>query len=84
MNANGKKLSVDDVEVILYSDELPDTIMFDRSYCLDQIFNKVETGLNYKMLPNKILEVKVDREAPGAKKCKECVTILMYYLLENW
>ncbi len=61
---------------MLNRDELADTI-FDHSYCTDQIFNTDETRLNYKILPNKTLAAKADREAPEAKKCKECMTLLM-------
>ncbi len=43
---------------------------------MDQIFNADDTSLNYKMLPYKTLTVKADREAPGAKKCKEYLTVL--------
>lgn len=43
---------------------------------MDQIFNADETGLNYKMLPSKTSAAKADREAPGAKKSKERVTVL--------
>ncbi len=71
---NGKKLSADEVEAVLYCDELPDTI-FDHGYYIDQIFNTDDTGLNYRMLPSKTLAMKADREAPRAKKCKECVTV---------
>ncbi len=46
---NGEKLSVDEVEAILYCDELTDT-MLDHGYCMDQIFSADETSLNYKML----------------------------------
>ncbi len=73
---NDEKLSIDGVDTMLYCDELVDTI-FDHGYCMDQIFNPDETSLNYKMFPSKTtLAVKADREAPGAKKCKECVPVL--------
>ncbi len=46
---------------------------------MDQIFKADETGLNYKMLPSKTFAVKADREAPGRKKFKECVTVLFSF-----
>ncbi len=50
---NGEKLYyADEVETTSYCDELAD-ITFDHGYCMAQIFNTDETGLNYKMLPSK-------------------------------
>ncbi len=62
---------------MLCCDELADTI-FDHGYCKDQIFNACKTSLNHKTLPCKTFAVEMDREAHGAKKCKECVTVLTY------
>ncbi len=72
---NGEYLSAGEVEVILYCNELAYTI-FDHSYCMDQIFNAGDISVHYKMLPNKTVAAKVDREAPVAKKFKECVIVL--------
>ncbi len=74
-NVNGEKLSADKLKATLYCDELAGSI-FDHGYCVDQIFNADETGLNYKMLSSKTLVVIADKEAHGAKKCKECVPVL--------
>ncbi|XP_049961615.1 jerky protein homolog-like [Schistocerca serialis cubense] len=41
-----------------------------------QIFNCDETGVNYKMLPDKTLASKAEKAAPGYKRSKERVTIL--------
>ncbi len=60
-----EKLSVDEVEAMLYCDELADTILH-RGYCMDQIFIADGTGFSYKMLPSKTLVVKAEKEAPGA------------------
>ncbi len=73
VNVNDEKLSVGEVKATLFCDEFADTI-FDHGCCTNQILNIDETCLNYKMLLGKTLAVKVMREAPGAKKCKECVT----------
>ncbi len=70
-----EKLSEDEVEVTLCCDELADTI-FDYGYCMDQIFNTDEIGLNYKMWPSQTLVAKADRETPGVKKCQEHMTVL--------
>ncbi len=72
---NDEKLSAVEVEATLYCDELADTIS-DNGYCIDQVFYVDETSLNYKMLPTMTLAAKADRRAAGAKKCKECVTVL--------
>ncbi len=72
-NANDEKLSADKVEVMLYCVVLADTISA-QCYCMNRIFNADGTGLNYKMLSSKTLAVRADREASGAKRCKEHVT----------
>ncbi len=56
---NGEKLSTDDVEDTLYCDELADTV-FDRDYCMDQIFNADKTNL--KSLKYKLSAAIADRE----------------------
>ncbi len=70
---NGEKLRADEVEVTLYCDKLAVTIL-DHGYCINQIFNTDETSLNYKMFLIQTSAVKADREAPGTKKCNECVS----------
>ncbi len=67
LSVNGEKFSVDEVEATLYCDEFAETI-FDYGYCMDQILNPDETGLNYQMFSSKVIGVKADREIPGAKK----------------
>ncbi len=61
LNLNDEKLSVDEVEVALYRDEFAE--IFDHDYCMDQIFNLAETGLNYKILTRKTLATKTNRGA---------------------
>ncbi len=72
----GEKLSADEVQAILYCDEIADTI-FDHGYKTDLIFNTDETSLNNKMLPSKTSAAKANQKAPGAKKFKECATVLI-------
>ena len=47
----------------------------DNNYTLNQIFNCDETGLSYKLLPEKTLASSFENLAPGRKKQKEQVTI---------
>lgn len=75
LNVCGEKLSADEISATLFCDELGDLI-YDGGYCMDQIFNADETGLNYKMLPDKTLASKSEKEAPGAKMSKERVTVM--------
>ncbi len=69
LNVNSEKLSADEVDGMLYCDELADTI-FDHYYCMDQIFNADETSQNHKTLPSKTLAAKVDRGAFEQRKTK--------------
>lgn len=62
------KISVD-----VFKTEFEDLI---QGYTKDQIFNADETGLNFKMLPNKSLAAKAEMSAPGHKLSKERITVL--------
>ncbi|XP_049861658.1 tigger transposable element-derived protein 2-like [Schistocerca gregaria] len=46
-------------------------------YSPQQIYNAVETGLNFWALPTKNLASKSEDQAPGFKMCKDCVTLLV-------
>ena len=46
-----------------------------NNYTLNQIFNCDETGLSYKLLPEKTFASSFENSAPGRKKQKERVTI---------
>ncbi len=48
LNAKVEKLSVDQVEAMLYCDELAN-IIFDCDYRMGQIFSADETSLNYNI-----------------------------------
>ena len=51
------------------------TFVEDNNYTLNQIFNCDETGLYYKLLPNKTLASHFEKRADGRKRQKERVTI---------
>lgn len=48
-----------------------------EGYCLDNIYNTDETGLNWRALPRKSLAAKQEAKAPGYKISKDRVTILV-------
>ena len=47
----------------------------DEGLTLKQLYNCDETGLCYRMLPEKTLAVSGEKEAPGMKKQKERIII---------
>jgi hypothetical protein len=47
----------------------------DSRFVPDQIYNSDETGLNYKMLPQKTLASNQEKSASGIKIAKERVTV---------
>ena len=51
------------------------TFIEDHNYTLNQIFNCDETGLYYKLLPQKTLASSYEKSADGRKRQKERVTI---------
>ncbi len=51
------------------------TYVEDHKYTLNQIFNCDETGLYYKLLPQKTLASHFEKSADGRKRQKERVTI---------
>lgn len=75
LNVCGEKLSANFEAVQLFRDKLHKVLDKDN-LTGDQIFNCDETGLNYKMLPEKTLASKAEKAAPGYKRSKERVTIL--------
>ena len=51
-------------------------IMEEERLSLEQIYNCGETGLYYRMLPEKTLAARSGKEAPGMKNSKERVTLM--------
>ncbi|XP_044311435.1 jerky protein homolog-like [Varanus komodoensis] len=72
---SGEALSADKEAVPLFKDYLFKLIE-KEGISGEQLYNCDETGLNYKMLPTKMLASKKEAAAPGYKKSKERVTIL--------
>lgn len=71
----GESLSADAAGARACSKEIQSLIL-SRDYSLDQVFNADETGLNFRMMPEKTLAFKTERSAPGLKKSKERVTVM--------
>lgn len=51
-------------------------IMEEKGLTLSQVFNCDETGLYWKLVPNKILVSSREKEAKGLKKSKDRVTLM--------
>ncbi|GBM73247.1 Jerky -like [Araneus ventricosus] len=49
-----------------------------ENLALDQIYNANETGLFYRMMPSKSFTSKEEASAPGYKKSKDLVSLLVY------
>lgn len=73
LNICGEKLSADRDAVDVFKTEFQE---FTEGYTKDQIYNADETGLNFKMLPQKSLASKQEKSAPGHKMNKERITVL--------
>lgn len=71
----GEKLSSDVIGMKEFREKFQN-LVDSESLTGDQIFNCDETGLNYKMLPEKTLAAKAEAAAPGYKHSKDRVTIL--------
>ena len=66
---------------LLYNLDAPDPfrekllkLIEDEGYTLEHIYNCDETGLYYRMLPEKTLAARTKKEDPGMKKQKECIS----------
>lgn len=73
VNVCGEKLSADKDAVDIFKTECDD---FLQGYCKDQIYNADESGLNFKMLPEKSLASRDEKSAPGHKMNKQRITVL--------
>jgi len=70
----GEKLSSDQPSATSFASSFQ-MFIEENHYTLNQIFNCDETGLYYKMLPEKTLVSSFEKAADGRKKQKERVTI---------
>ncbi len=70
----GEKLSSDQPSATSFVSSFQ-MFIEENNYTLNQIFNCEETGLYYKMLPERTLASSFEKAADGRKKQKERVTI---------
>lgn len=71
----GEKLSGNDESVLKFKDSFHKFIE-SEGLTGDQIYNCDETGLNFRMLPEKSLASKEEKSVPGHKRSKERVTVM--------
>lgn len=74
LSLQGEKLSADRDAADTF---VPSFTKFvkENGYSMDQIFNCDETGLNFRLLPDKTLAPSFEKSADGRKKAKERVTL---------
>lgn len=75
LNITGEKLSCDHEIVVSFKEDIKNLIE-KENLSLEQLFNCDETGLNFRMLPNKTLAYREEVSAPGYKKNKDRVTLM--------
>ena len=71
----GEKVSADVSAVEPFKDELQEVLEREQ-LTLDQLYNCDETGLFYRMLPNKTLAGRSEKDTSPMKKQKERVTLM--------
>ena len=75
LTLQGEKLSCDSDAPAPFREKLLKLIE-DEGFTLQQIYNSDETGLYYRMLPEKTLAARSEKEAPGMKNPKERITLM--------
>ena len=75
LSLQGEKLSSDLVAPDHFKEKLLQFIE-DEGLGVEQIYNCDETGLYFRMLPDKTLAARPEKEAPGMKKQKERITLM--------
>ena len=75
LSLEGEKLSADDSGNEIFRNKLQDT-MEQEGLTLEQLYNCDETGLQYRMLPDKTLACRHEKGAAGMKKQKDRVTLM--------
>lgn len=75
LKVSGEKLSSDTRAVEPFKHKLSN-IIYELKLCKDQIYNADETGLFWKMLPEKTYVSQTEKTAPGRKAEKSRITFL--------
>ena len=74
LSLQGEKLSADTEAAVCFVASFSEFVE-EKDYSIDQIFNCDETGLNFRLLPDKTLAASFEKSADGRKKSKERVTL---------
>lgn len=72
---SGEKASADQEAAAIFPSQLK-SLINDKGYVTDQIFNCDETGLNWKKMPARTFLTKNEKSAPGFKVSKDRFTLL--------
>ena len=75
LSLEGEKLSAEDSGIEIFRNKLQDTLE-QEGLTLEQLYNCNETGLQYRMLPDKTLACRHEKGAAGMKKQKDRVTLM--------
>ncbi|CAM5084801.1 unnamed protein product [Eretmochelys imbricata] len=75
MQTTGEAASANEKAAKAYTEQLK-KIKEEKRYLPEQVFNADETGLFWKKMPNCTYISKSERQAPGFKAAKYCVTVL--------
>lgn len=76
LSVQGEKLSADNVASEEFAKAFPEFCRV-NGYGLDRVYNADETGLYWKMMPNRTLVKPTERQAPGRKVLKDRVTLMV-------
>ncbi|CAM5084854.1 unnamed protein product [Natator depressus] len=74
VQTTGEAASANEKAAKAYPEQLKKII--EKGYLPEQVFNADETGLFWKKMPNRTYISKSERQAPGFKAAKYCVTVL--------
>ncbi|XP_065261952.1 tigger transposable element-derived protein 1-like [Emys orbicularis] len=76
LQTTGESASANEEAAKAYPEQLK-KIIEERGYLPEQVFNADETGLFWKKMPTHTYISKSERQAPGFKAGKDCVTVLL-------
>ncbi|GFG28856.1 hypothetical protein Cfor_05031, partial [Coptotermes formosanus] len=80
LNITGEKLSATTKKIATFTAKLAKIIQ-EENWNLYEIYNFGETGVNYKMLSSKTLAARREISAPGYRRSKERMAVL---ICSNW
>ena len=83
LSLQGEKLSADATAIDPFKRKLQE-VMEKEGLTLEQLYNRDETGLYYRMLPAKTLASRYEKGAEGMKKQKDRVSVPMQQVITNY